>query len=55
MRGKLSKAGKDSLPLFRPRNEKIEPFLGVDRNAFENANWLYVRDTSFWESNFYAK
>ena len=55
MRGNLSTAGNESLPLFRLRNEKVEPFLGSDRNAFEDANWLYVRDRSFRESNFYAK
>ena len=55
MRENLSTASNDSLPLFRPRNEKVEPFLGVDRNAFENANWRYVRNTSFRDSNFDAK
>ena len=55
MRGKFFTAGNDSLPLFRPRNEKVEPFLGVDRNAFENANWRYVRARSLLESIFDAK
>ena len=55
MRGNLSTASNDSLPLFRLRNEKIEPFLRVDRNAFENAKWRYVQNTSFRDSNFDAK